>query len=225
MDEYMDLLDRYGPGTSQVKAFEEQHRADLGLAELSSTVHDLEASARRARWARGLVQLAWVFSFCAVGLIAVLAMYRGTQARIAQETLALDQAGWGWTRPGALPENMGREQYLTHLADGAHEWFDVKPVQPVDLAKRLGEFRKGCSVLLLSRHQPLPDDDRQWLEVKCRAWAASLDHAVAQVELHRDATAVRENTAEFVDTLVNELRNRAQQQQAEGKQPTAPPGG
>src|SRR5262249_58184255 len=36
-------------------------------------------------------------------------------------------AGWGWSRPGALPQDLPRGEYLNRLADGAEEWFHQRP--------------------------------------------------------------------------------------------------
>ena len=54
-----------------------------------------------------------------------------------------------------------------------------RPDDPIDLARRIGEFRQGCSVLILSPHKPLSGQDRAWLVGKCRAWAAKLDAHLA----------------------------------------------
>jgi hypothetical protein len=122
---------------------------------------------------------------------------------------AATASAWGWNRPGALAEDLRPGAYLDHLADAAQEWFNQRPEGPVDLARRLGEFRQGCSVLILSPHQPLSADDRAWLVEKCRTWAAKLDAELASLERGEDPTVVRDQADATAAALVKALRDRA----------------
>jgi hypothetical protein len=117
--------------------------------------------------------------------------------------------GWGWDRPGALPQELPRRAYLDHLADAAHQWFNQRPETPLALAKRIGEFRQGCSVLILSPHRPLPAEDRAWLVEKCRAWAAKLDTHLAAVEAGQDPLEVRAEVDDTINRLIAALREKA----------------
>jgi hypothetical protein len=117
--------------------------------------------------------------------------------------------GWGWNRPDALPQDLPRNAYLNHLADAAHAWFNQRPDDPVALAKRIAEFRQGCSVLIQSPHRPLPADDRAWLVDKCRAWAAKLDAHLAAIQSGQDALKVRGEADETINRLIAALRERA----------------
>ncbi len=117
---------------------------------------------------------------------------------------------WGWDRPDALPQDLPRSAYLNHLADAAHEWFHQRPDTPIALARRIAEFRQGCSVLILSPHRPLSAEDRTWLVEKCRSWAVKLDAHLAAVEAGRDPLAVRREADETIDRLIVALRERAQ---------------
>ncbi|MFI5459247.1 MAG: hypothetical protein ACHRXM_27800 [Isosphaerales bacterium] len=118
-------------------------------------------------------------------------------------------SGWGWNRPDALPQDLPRNAYLNHLADGAQAWFKQRPDDPVALAKRITEFRQGCSVLIQSPHKPLPADDRTWLVEKCRAWMGKLDAHLAALESGQDALKVRGEADETINTLIAALRERA----------------
>jgi hypothetical protein len=105
--------------------------------------------------------------------------------------------------------------YLERLADSATEWYQERPDDPDDpvaLARRIGDFRQGCSVLILAEHEPLPAEDRKWLAEKCRAWAAKLDSHLAAVEAGEDPRKVRAGVDETVRNLVEALRQRAQSQ-------------
>lgn len=116
---------------------------------------------------------------------------------------------WGWDRPGALPQDLPPAAYWNRLADAAEEWFSKRPGDPPALARRIAEFRQGCSTLILASHRPLQDGDRQWLVEKCRAWAAKLDKHLADVEAGTDPIRVRAEADATARRLVEALRERA----------------
>ncbi len=109
----------------------------------------------------------------------------------------------------ALPQDLGPGAYLNRIADAAAEWFNQRPEGPIDLARRLGELRQGCSVLILSPHKPLSAQDRTWLVEKCRAWAAKLDAHLVSLEGGTAAPKVRDEADATVDKLIKALRERA----------------
>jgi len=147
----------------------------------------------------------WVVSLATAAAVLVMAVaYDQTRGSV---TVA--QAGWGWNRPEALPQDLARGPYLEHLADDAEEWFKKRPAEPIALAKRIAEFRQGCSVLILAGHKPLPAEDRQWLIAKCRDWAAKLDAHLAAVEAGEDPLKVRAAADETIHKLISALRGRA----------------
>jgi hypothetical protein len=152
----------------------------------------------------------WVVSLAtaAAVLLAVLAYQRyDPPGRPSPQAVA----GWGWSKPGALPEDVSADAYLNALADAAGEWFKKRPEDPVALAQRLGEFRQGCSVLLLAEHRPLAAADRQWLVERCRLWAGKLDQHRQAVEAGQDPLHVRAAADQTVNQLVDALRTRAGQ--------------
>jgi hypothetical protein len=118
-------------------------------------------------------------------------------------------AGWGWNKPGGLRYELSRDAYLNSLADSAREWFNQRPDRPQALARRIAEFRQGCSVLIFSVHKPLPEEDRVWLVEKCRTWAAKLDAHLAAVESGQDVLKVRAEADETIERLATALRERA----------------
>ena len=119
--------------------------------------------------------------------------------------------GWGWAKAGALADDQPRAAYLAGLADSAAEWFRQMPADPPALAKRIVEFRQGCSALILADHRPLPVEDQAWLVGKCREWAAKLDVHLAELESGKDLAATRAEVDEVVRKLVRALRNRARE--------------
>ncbi len=116
---------------------------------------------------------------------------------------------WGWNKPGAIPSQVPADAHLNALADAAAEWFNERPSDPAGLVKRIGEFRRGCSVLLLADHKPLSDDDRQWLLERCRTWAGKLDAHLAAAESSDEVIKVRTETDETINKLIDSLRARA----------------
>ena len=126
-----------------------------------------------------------------------------------QGATAVAASGWGWNRPGALADDLPPGVYLDRLADAAGEWFKKRPDDPIALARRIGEFRQGCSVLILSPHKPLSARDRAWLVEKCRAWAAKLDAHLAALEAGASAAKVRDDADATISKLIEALRDRA----------------
>jgi hypothetical protein len=116
---------------------------------------------------------------------------------------------WGWARPGALALHGERSYYLKHLADVAEEWFQSRPEQAVLLALRIGEFRQGCSLLILSDHAPLNAADREWLIDNCRAWSARLDGFLIALEAGGDPFIIGRQADRTVESLAASLRARA----------------
>jgi hypothetical protein len=118
-------------------------------------------------------------------------------------------SGWGWSKPGALPSGVTRDRYLNALADAAHQWRNKRPDTPQELAKRINEFRQGCSTLILADHKPLPPPDQKWLVDKCGQWAKKLDNHLADLEGGKSPPVVRDAVDQTVDKLEKALRDRA----------------
>jgi hypothetical protein len=118
--------------------------------------------------------------------------------------------GWGWNRPGAMPDSLTASAYLENLADGAGEWFKKRPESAPEIAARVADFRKGCSTLIFAAHKPLAEDDRKWLVERCRAWAETIDKHLTELEAGEDPLRVRQDMDATVRTLINKIRERAQ---------------
>jgi hypothetical protein len=129
----------------------------------------------------------------------------------SQPTTAPTPVAWGWSKPGAMPEQASRDEYLSGLATAADEWFKKTPSDPQELATRISQFRAGCSTLILAEHRPLSKEDRQWLVDKCRAWATKIDGHLAALESGTSTTDVRTAMDDTVRKLSTALRERASQ--------------
>jgi hypothetical protein len=185
-------------------------RGRMGLREYLSTEPKPDASRpevlvmeRPASWYRRR----WVMSVAAAAaIVAAPLVYDQFKTPDSPLTAAI---GWGWNRPEALPQDVPPATYLNRLADGAGEWFAKRPEDPAALAKRITEFRLGCSTLIGAEHRPLSAEDRLWLVEKCRAWAAKLDGHLAAVEAGRAPSEVRAEADETIQKLIEALRERA----------------
>jgi hypothetical protein len=229
LDHYMNMLDRFGPDSREAKDFVAEH-PDAKLTEFSTSVHELESSAKKSRRVRLLVPVVWLASFLVIGLIGGVAVLRGTEALTAQkqanheQAVAQDrtselnstEAGWGWTMPNALPEKASPAEYLDHLKVGAKQYFDKPPQTAVDLAKRVGEFRKGCAVLLLTQQTPLTTADQKWLMDKCQLWAEHFENDLNDLERKNGTnfSEVNDKVNKEVNALVKQLEEKAQEVQA-----------
>jgi hypothetical protein len=157
----------------------------------------------RRPWAAALAGAAAV-------LLAVAAYQRLSPPRPSGTTVVA-QNGWGWSKPGALPTDRPAPAYLDALADAAVEWFKKRPEDRAELARRIGEFRQGCSVLILAGHQPLSPEVRDWLVDRCRNWAGELDKERAAVEAGGDVAQVRAEADATVNKLIKALHAKARE--------------
>jgi len=115
---------------------------------------------------------------------------------------------WGWATANVLPTDGTGEEYFYVLADLAEEWFDERPGDSLGIAKRITEFRQGCSILMLSEHKPLMEADRKWLLRSCRRWADELDAHLADLEdQKKDMRRVRDEMDFTVEIFVDRLRD------------------
>jgi hypothetical protein len=120
------------------------------------------------------------------------------------------RVGWGWARPGALEGSGTAADYLRRVAKEAEEWSKKRPDQPTELARRIGEFREGCSALIFAPHEPLPEEGRKWLRDRCRVWAGKLDQQLTALEAGGDAQKVRGEVDLIVRQLVKALNEKAE---------------
>ena len=130
---------------------------------------------------------------------------------------APDLPGWGFEKfaarldsPDSDLAKAGRETYLNELAAAADTWSKKKPATPQALAVRIGEFRMGCSAILLASHKQLPESDRQWLRTRCQSWANALDQHLAAIESGQDVDEVRKQVDSTATKISAALIGRAE---------------
>jgi hypothetical protein len=199
---------RVGPPSDELASRVERGRRSLpallsGASPGAAPAGPILTPARPVAWYR---HPAFVSLATAASVLALVVVHERTRP-VAPITSA--SVGWGWSRPGALPQDQPPASYLDHLADAAEDWFQTRPDDPLALARRIAEFRQGCSVLILAPHRPLSPADRAWLIEKCRAWAAKLDANLAAVEAGEDPLRVRDEADATIQGLIGALRERA----------------
>jgi hypothetical protein len=199
-----DHWERLGRRSPEIRDAVERGHTQLaaitGTRAVETALKPRRRAGRTVRWA--------VFFAVAASLLAAIMTWQRVPNQTPNETV---QANWGWNRPGALPQKLTRAAYLNQLADAASEWRKQRPGVPLALARRIAEFRQGCSVLILSEHPPLPPDDRKWLVEKCREWAAKIDRHLADLEAGKDPGVVRDEVDATAEKLIQALHLRAKQ--------------
>jgi hypothetical protein len=176
-------------------------RARLGAELFGPPAEPLaEPPARRRSW-----RMVWVVAATA-GLVFIVT-FAGTRWLVPRGPAA--EPSWGWARAGAFAKDLDRAVYLNRLADEADEWFAQRPADAPAAARRIAEFRAGCTALLMADHAPLPPADREWLKERCRLWRKALDEHLARLEDTGDAAAALAATDATVHQLGRALRTRA----------------
>ena len=105
---------------------------------------------------------------------------------------------WGFEKFADRPADSdaqlspSRDAYFRGLASAAETWMNRRPATREELARRIGEFRMGCSRILLSSHPPLDEEDRSWLHEHCQSWASALDRHLAETEAGDDMKKIIE---------------------------------
>jgi hypothetical protein len=113
-----------------------------------------------------------------------------------------------WTSPTELSRPASAEAYWHRLATVKEWWFNVKPVDKVQLAMRMGQLSEGCSVLILREHNSLSPADRDHLVDKCRAWAKELNQYIVELQAdNADVPAIQKKTDAWVERVAEKLQN------------------
>ena len=119
---------------------------------------------------------------------------------------------WGWNKSGILMGDLSASEYLRRLAASAEEWTKKRPETRDELLKRLGQFRDGCTQIILAKHEPLSEPDREWLRERCQKWAAKLDAHRQSLEgcSPEELLKVRGEIDATVADLAQKIRERSE---------------
>jgi hypothetical protein len=197
--------DAVPPATPEVDAL--VSRGAMRLSQLSGPIATPAKPIQRAWYLEPWFVSA---STAAAVLIAVFLVGRTTKPDDAGGQVAQNRPAWGWAKPDALPAEAPPTEYLKTLASAADEWFKKTPADAPALAQRLGEFRQGCSTLLLAEHKPLAPADRAWLKERCQAWAVKINKQLADLESGKPVPEVQQAADDMVRQIATALRTRAE---------------
>ncbi len=152
---------------------------------------------------------------CALVALFALDWYRGAAnlERVRSSSAESARATWGWMDQAVFQGSETGPEHLRRLAEAAEQWFHHRPEDVSGVARRIGEFRQGCSQLLLAEHPALSPEDRVWLRERCRAWAGRLDDDLQSLEAGADALQVRSESDATIRRLIAALHNRAQERE------------
>lgn len=170
----------------------EQARAEKVAANVSAALRSAEPR-RGSGWAE---RVGWVAAMAAAVLVAVTAFGTGSAS-----------AGWGFAKIAELPRTGGAKAVYAKLADLADEWNKKPTADRLALAKRLTEFRLGCSALQAA-DLPLPAVESRWVKDRCTEWAALLDGHLRDLDATGDVPAVRVAATATAAGIARELRGR-----------------
>lgn len=149
----------------------------------------------------------WLVAFAtAASVLAAVIVF--DQLRV-KETPQVAAIQWGWSKPDALPNNADAKEYYTAMANAGAQWGDQRPENSRDLARRISEFRQGCSTLLLAEHKPLNPQQKKDLIDRCHNWAKKLDDALAKLESEANVENIRSDVDSIVRGLVEYLTSEA----------------
>lgn len=116
--------------------------------------------------------------------------------------------GWGFARGEDLARLDGDGARLTKLSGLALEWNKKQPQNRTELAKRLLEFRQGCSQLLLNP-PPLTKPHQVWFAARCGDWASSIEQHLHALEVGADFSKALEEARALSADIATELAERA----------------
>ena len=177
---------------------------------LSTDVSSTAPSTMLAAQTQPVSHVAWWRHPLAVSMTtaaAVLVVVSLTSAPAPQPV-----AAWGWNKSNILVGDLSPSEYLRRLASSAEEWTKKRPETREELLKRLGQFRDGCTQIILAKHEPLPEADRAWLRERCQKWASKLDGHRQSLEgcAPEDILNVRGEIDATVANLAKLLNERAE---------------
>ena len=127
----------------------------------------------------------------------------------------LPASGWGFTRREDLASLEGDRAKLTKLSGLALEWGKKQPQNSLELAKRLLEFRQGCSSLLLNP-PPLTKPQQVWFAARCGDWATAIEEQLHVLESGADFSKAMERANALSVSIAKELADRAKTASASG---------
>ncbi len=164
-------------------------------------------SAGVGRPARSLRWLSFVGVSVATAAAVLVAVFLGGGFRTPPTAQA--SSGWGFAKVKELPRDAGPKKVSSTLAEFAGEWEKKQPDDAAGVAKRLHEFREGCTALQLADDLPLSEADTLWLKARCEVWSDEIDNHLSTLERTRDVPTVSAAATATSRGIAAELCQRA----------------
>ena len=142
---------------------------------------------------------AWVAALAAAVLVAVT---------VFAPAPGPSPTGWGFNKIAELPRDTDAKAVYAKLADLSDEWNKKPTDDRLALAKRLTEFRLGCSALQAANDLPLSAVEVAWLKGRCAEWANRIDGHLRDLDATGDVAAVRAAATATAAGIARELRER-----------------
>ena len=210
------VLSEGGPYWNAIPANAEHNTHVLHGAERLQAFLTAEAGPSRSlplqrqRWYRQ----PWFVSLAtAASLVAAFFLFEQLRRRSSDSSERpppeLASAAWGWNKPDTLAADASRADYLNRLADRAGEWFEQRPTESADVARRIQQFRSGCTRLIFAEHRPLSPAEKEELIENCRIWGRKLDKQVAALESGQNPLEVRKETDDLIRHMIDRLHEQA----------------
>lgn len=156
-----------------------------------------------------------IFLGVVVGLLAIIAVswfMSGSESHTSDAT-------WGFARPELLDQTVSRDQYLENLALAMDDWAPRVPKDRSELRRQLAQFRGHFDQLELLGHDPLPPDDRIWLQQQLKSWGQALDRRAGDIEiLELPFEPIKLQTAQAFRKMSRALRLRSQHDKTESSE-------
>ncbi len=165
-----------------------------------------EPTAVPHRPARSLRWLSYVGVSMATAAAVLVAVFLGGGFRTPPTAQA--SSGWGFAKVKDLPRDGGPKRVFSTLAEFADEWEKKQPDDAAGMARRLHEFREGCTALQLADDLPLSVADTLWLKGRCAEWSAEIDAHLRTLERSRDVPAVSTAATATSRRIAAELRQQ-----------------
>jgi hypothetical protein len=161
---------------------------------------------RRAGAAKSLRLRLW-FSHFGVALATAAVLVAVNLGGGLRTPAPAPSPSWGFAKVHQLARGEPKSTFRA-LADLAQEWKNKPTDDRASLARRLSEFRLGCSTLQAT-DLGLPADEARWLKLRCLDWSAAIDRHLRELDETGDVAAVRAAALETINGIVAELRQRA----------------
>lgn len=128
-------------------------------------------------------------------------------------------AGWRLLESGRPPLQRGDQHapfaalpaadYLDHVIAATAGWLPEPRSTEAGLRASIEHALAACDSLIAAPHEPLADEDRQWLVERCSAWRKAFAEQLAALDATHDVDAAAAASAATLEKLRKAITGRA----------------